>query len=52
MKKYTPPPKYKGQNFDRGYTDQDQKKEKPLSNQFPTTKKPRNYDNRLPYKED
>lgn len=35
-KNYTPPPRFKGQNQDRGYTDQqDKEKEKPISNQFP-----------------
>ena len=51
MNKYTPPPKFKGQNIDRGYTEQPKKEEKPqVSNQFPSRGKPKDNSNtRLPY---
>ena len=52
MSKYTPPPKFKGQNIDRGYTEQPKKEQKPqVSNQFPSTRdKPKDNSNiRSPY---
>lgn len=50
MSKYTPPPKFKGENIDRGYTEQTKKEEKPVSNQFPTKNKPKDISNiKLPY---
>lgn len=48
MEKYTPPPKFKGQNADRGFTKEKQEKPK-KSNQFPTTKESKEHNIRLPY---
>jgi len=39
MKKYTPPPKFKSQNVDRGI-DTTKPKPQPVSNQFPATQYP------------
>lgn len=50
--KYTPPPKFKGQNTDRGIEKEQPKQPKePVSNQFPAKEYPKDINIKLPYKD-